>query len=190
VSIDKIVVMETATDKVPNTSPTAASVQTDVNGAAVLDACNQIVKRLAPLREKFPNKTFAELCQEAHFQRISLSAQGFYRTPDLEIFDFARKVQQTDVNRPFNYYTEGVACAEVELDTLSGDFVVRRSDILMDVGKSINPGLDVDPARTRFLALLTRPATFAWRCCRTIPTFGRCTRARALASRRCFWARR
>ncbi len=151
VPIDKIVVMETSTDKVPNTSPTAASVQTDVNGAAVLDACSQLVKRLAPIRAQFPNKSFAELCQEAHFQRISLSAQGFYRTPELEIFDFNRKVEKSDVNRPFNYFTEGVACTEVELDSLSGDFVVRRTDILMDVGKSINPGLDVGQVEGAFV---------------------------------------
>ncbi len=113
VPIDRIVVMETATDKVPNTSPTAASVQTDINGVAVLDACRQILERLDPIRAQFPDKSFAEICQEAYFQRISLSAQGFYRTPDLEVFHFNRKIGKTDQNRPFNYFTEGVACSEV-----------------------------------------------------------------------------
>ena len=83
--------------------------------------------------------------------RVNLSAQGFYATPNLVPFEFNRKVQASDVNRPFGYFTQGVACSEVELDTLTGDFLVLRSDILMDVGNSINPGLDIGQIEGAFV---------------------------------------
>ncbi len=150
--LEDVRVMETSTDKVPNTSPTAASVQTDINGGAVLDACRKLNDRLAPIRARLgPKATFAEICNEAYMNRISLSAQGFYATPNLMPFEFNRKVQASDENRPFNYYTQGVACSEVELDVLTGDFLVLRTDILMDVGNSINPGLDVGQIEGAFV---------------------------------------
>ena len=151
VDLDKIAVLETATDKVANTSPTAASVQSDINGAAVLDACNQINARLAPIRAQYPDASFAELCTHAHHEQLNLSANGFYKTPDLKEFDFLAKVKAGDSNRPFNYFSQGVACSEVELDTLTGDFTVLRTDILMDVGNSINPAIDIGQVEGAFV---------------------------------------
>ncbi len=151
IELSQVSVIETATDKVSNTSPTAASVSSDINGAAVLDACKQINERLDPLRKEFPEATFAQLCQKAHLQRINLSANGFYRTPDLKEFNFLHRVKEGDVNQPFNYFSQGCACSEVELDTLTGDHTVIRSDIIMDVGNSINPAIDVGQIEGAFV---------------------------------------
>jgi xanthine dehydrogenase/oxidase len=151
IEMKQVRILETATDKVANTSPTAASVSSDINGAAVLDACNQINERLAPLRKEFPEASHQELCLKAHLNSINLSAQGFYKTPDLSEFNFLKKVAEGDVNHPFNYYSQGAAVTEVELDTLTGDFSILRTDILMDVGNSINPTLDIGQVEGAFV---------------------------------------
>ncbi|RKO90329.1 molybdopterin binding aldehyde oxidase/xanthine dehydrogenase, partial [Blyttiomyces helicus] len=77
------------------------------------------------------------LVRAAYFERVNLSANGFYKTPDLD-YDWA-----TNTGRLYNYFTYGAACTEVEIDTLSGDHVVLRSDVVMDIGKSINPAIDI-----------------------------------------------
>jgi len=175
-------VMPTSTDKNPNTSPTAASSGTDLNGSAALDACRQIKERLSKLftklvampRDLWPDHTaalgshdeiiinsdlpisspifnnslvyeafkpdknidFKTLINQAYLSRISLSAVGFYRVENL---DFNKLLGQ---GRPFLYFTQGVACSEVEIDTLSGEVKLLRSDILMDLGQPINDALD------------------------------------------------
>jgi xanthine dehydrogenase/oxidase len=73
----------------------------------------------------------------AYFERVNLSANGFYKTPDLD-YNW-----DTNSGRLFNYYTYGAACTEVEIDTLTGDHVVLRSDIVMDIGTSLNPMIDI-----------------------------------------------
>ncbi|KAJ3287637.1 hypothetical protein HK104_008503 [Borealophlyctis nickersoniae] len=128
---------ETSTDKVPNTSATAASVSSDLNGMAILDACNQINERLKPFREREPKMTWQEIIAAAYMERINLSANGHYRTPDLS-WNW-----DTQTGRMYNYFTYGAACAEVEIDTLTGDHVVLRSDVVMDIGKSLNPAVDI-----------------------------------------------
>jgi xanthine dehydrogenase large subunit len=129
--------MPTRTDKVPNTSATAASAGTDLNGAAVADACRQLKARLdvvaASLGTTVP---FEALCEAAYVQRVPLFAQGYYRTPDIH-FDRA-----TGRGKPFHYFAFGAAVSEVEVDRFTGQYRLRRVDILQDVGDSISPIVD------------------------------------------------
>jgi xanthine dehydrogenase large subunit len=147
--------MSTRTDKVPNTSATAASAGSDLNGAAVADACAQITHRLAQVAAamfdcdvseiKFDggmvsaagkSTGFAALCETAYKQRVPLFAQGFYRTPDIQ-FDF-----KAARGKPFHYYAYGAAVSEVEVDGFTGQYRLLRTDILQDVGDSISPVVD------------------------------------------------
>ncbi|KAJ3218506.1 hypothetical protein HDU67_005308 [Dinochytrium kinnereticum] len=137
IPVEKIHLSETSTNTVPNTSATAASVSSDINGMAILDACTQIMKRLDPVREANPGASWEEIVQKAYFDRVNLSANGFYKTPDLT-YDWA-----TNTGRMFSYFTYGAACTEVEIDTLTGDHVVLRSDVVMDIGTPINPAIDI-----------------------------------------------
>ncbi|KAI8927171.1 molybdopterin binding aldehyde oxidase/xanthine dehydrogenase [Entophlyctis helioformis] len=137
VPISDIFVSETRTDTVANTSATAASLSSDLNGMAVLAACQQIMERLKPLRDQHPSLSWKEIVNKAYFERINLSANGFYATPDLA-FDWT-----TLQGRMFSYFTYGIAVTEVEIDCLTGDHVVLRSDLIMDIGRPINPAIDV-----------------------------------------------
>jgi xanthine dehydrogenase large subunit len=127
--------MPTRTDKVPNTSATAASAGTDLNGAAVLDACRQISERLGQV-EGGERLTFAERCEAAYRQRIPLFAQGFYRTPGIHFDPVAGR------GRPFHYFAFGAAVSEVEVDGFTGEYRLLRTDILEDVGDSVSPIVD------------------------------------------------
>jgi xanthine dehydrogenase large subunit len=155
VSLDRIRLMPTQTDKVPNTSPTAASAGTDLNGAAVVDACTQLRDRLRPIAagllscapdgvrfehdevtgggQRLP---FAAVCNAAYLQRTPLFAQGYYRTPGIH-FDAG-----TGTGKPFHYFAYGAAVSEVEVDVFTGDYRLLRTDILHDVGDSISPIVD------------------------------------------------
>ena len=132
VPVEDIRVMPTRTDKVPNTSATAASAGTDLNGAAVADACAQLNARLAWFRAG----TFAEACEAAYRARVPLFAQGYYRTPDIH-WD-----PKTGQGKPFHYYAYGAAVSEVEVDGFTGDYRLKRADLLEDVGDSIAPLID------------------------------------------------
>ncbi len=163
-SAARVRVMKTQTDKVPNTSATAASSGADLNGAAVKNACETLRERLAPvaahlLGEKLGAKVdpagvffaedqafarghegagvpFEDVCNRAHAEQISMSATGYYRTPGIG-YDRAK-----GKGTPFYYFAFGAAVTEVEVDALSGMKRVRRVDILHDVGDSLNPGVD------------------------------------------------
>lgn len=137
VDMSDIYISETSTDKVANTSPTAASVQSDLNGMAVHLACVELNQRLKPLKEKYPGKSLKELASIAHFERIDLTAHGFYATPDIG-YDF-----KTHEGTPFAYFSYGAGCSEVEVDCLTGNFTIIQTDLMMDVGKSLNPGIDI-----------------------------------------------
>ena len=156
IGLDRVKITATATDKVPNTSATAASSGSDLNGMAALDAARQIRDRLAAFAAEvfgipasqivFENNsvrvgdtvlTFAELAKKAWFARISLSAAGFYRTPKIH---YDRASHQ---GRPFLYYAWGAAVSEVIIDTLTGENRCLRADILHDCGKSLNPAIDL-----------------------------------------------
>uniref|UniRef100_A0A6S8ELY0 Xanthine dehydrogenase n=1 Tax=Aureoumbra lagunensis TaxID=44058 RepID=A0A6S8ELY0_9STRA len=139
-------VEDTSTDKVPNASPSAASMSTDLYCMAALDACKQILERLEPFRD--PKLTFTEIVGKAYFSRVNLSAQGFFIVPhDRCGYDFGKQIQAGETNavrgQPFNYFTSGVATTEIELDALTGDIHTRRVDIVMDLGSSVNPAIDV-----------------------------------------------
>ncbi|RCW88645.1 xanthine dehydrogenase molybdopterin binding subunit [Paracoccus lutimaris] len=154
VDIDRIRITKTTTEKVPNTSATAASSGTDLNGMAALDACRQILERLTGFAVdshgvkpdqvsigevvQIGDKTlpFADFIRQAYMARIQLSAAGFYKTPKIHWNRDAGR------GRPFYYFAYGAACAEVSVDTLSGEYVIERADVLHDVGRSLNPALD------------------------------------------------
>ncbi|XP_012285983.1 xanthine dehydrogenase [Orussus abietinus] len=142
---NKIHISETATDKVPNTSATAASAGSDLNGMAVMNACNTIMDRIKHIVDSNPKGKWEEWISKAYFERISLSATGYYRTPDIGYsFD-------TNSGKPFNYFTYGVACTEVEIDCLTGDHEVLRTDIVMDLGESLNPAIDIGQVEGGFI---------------------------------------
>jgi xanthine dehydrogenase/oxidase len=145
IPLSQVHTSETATDKVANTSATAASAGSDLNGMAVLRACEQINSRLQPYRQKHPEKGFKEIVGMAYRDRVNLSANGFFATPDLT-YDW-----KTNQGRLFNYFTNGVGVTEVEIDTLTGDFQVLRSDIMMDLGQSLNPAIDIGQIEGAFV---------------------------------------
>jgi xanthine dehydrogenase large subunit len=153
---NKIKVSATRTDKVPNTSASAASSTTDLNGAAALNAISKIkanldayVKRKYKIKVedriyengmiKFKGKTFKfnSLIKEAYLNRVPLSSSGFYATPKIH---FNKK---TFKGRPFLYFAYGAAVSEVMIDTLTGENKIIRADILHDAGKAINPAIEL-----------------------------------------------
>ncbi|XP_033728479.1 xanthine dehydrogenase/oxidase-like [Pecten maximus] len=137
VSMDDIYISETGTNTCPNTTSTAASLSSDLQGAAILDACNKIKGRLRPYKEKSPTGTWTEWINAAYMDRVSLSATGIGRPGDQE-WDFEK-----GVGNPIHYYTYGAACTEVEIDCLTGEHQVLDTEIVMDIGNSLNPSLDV-----------------------------------------------
>eukprot|EP00471_Norrisiella_sphaerica_P001901 CAMPEP_0184479358 /NCGR_PEP_ID=MMETSP0113_2-20130426/1113_1 /TAXON_ID=91329 /ORGANISM="Norrisiella sphaerica, Strain BC52" /LENGTH=1363 /DNA_ID=CAMNT_0026857421 /DNA_START=21 /DNA_END=4112 /DNA_ORIENTATION=- len=153
VPVEYVYIAETATDKVPNTSPTAASMSSDINGMAVFRACQKIAERLKPLRDSLPKGTsWKDLIHKAYFERINLSAQGFYKVPDVG-YDF-----KTRSGPGFSYFSYGVACSEVEVDVLTGDHQILSTHIVMDVGNSLNPAIDIgqiEGAFTQGMGLFT-----------------------------------
>ncbi|KAI0846571.1 xanthine dehydrogenase [Daldinia vernicosa] len=146
-------ISETSTMTVANTSPTAASASSDLNGYAVWNACEQINERLAPYRKKLgPQATMKELAHAAYFDRVNLSANGYYRTPEIGY------TWGENTGKMFFYFTQGVIAAEVEVDCLTGTWTCLRADIKMDVGRSINPSIDygqIEGAFTQGLGLFT-----------------------------------
>ncbi len=155
VDLDAVRLMPTRTDKVPNTSATAASASTDLNGAAVGEACEQLKARLAPvaarllaerlLTENPRAASFAEVVEAAYRQRIPLFANGHYRTPGLS-YD-----PRTGQGTPFHYFAYGAAVSEVEVDGFTGEYRYLRTDILEDVGDSVSPVIDMGQVEGGFV---------------------------------------
>ncbi|XP_055891066.1 xanthine dehydrogenase/oxidase-like isoform X3 [Biomphalaria glabrata] len=143
IPVDYIKIAETRTDVVPNTPPTAASMTSDLVGMAVVDACQQLCEKLKNYRT--PNKPWTTVIGEAIGKRESLSAFGYYK-PDCCGMDWTKKV-----NSPFMYFTYGVGCSVVEIDCLTGDHQVLSTDIVMDVGHSLNPAIDVGQIEGAFM---------------------------------------
>jgi xanthine dehydrogenase large subunit len=165
IDVDRVVLMPTSTEKSNNTSPTAASAGADLNGAAAVRAAKIIKRRLrrfaaerfadcetgisisathVQFRDGYAIDTrradlripFGQLCAEARRARVDLGARGFYATPGV---DFNR---ETGRGAPFFYFTQGAAVAEVLIDRFTGELRVPRADLLIDIGRSINPGVD------------------------------------------------
>lgn len=164
VGLDVVKIMGTSTGKVPNTSATAASSGSDLNGMAAWDAARQIKQRLVvhaaqlyqcseaavqwvaggiQAGDKFV--PFAELVASAYLNRVQLSAAGFYQVPKIH-WDRA-----TGRGHPFYYFAYGAAVSEVTIDTLSGEYTVDRVDILHDVGRSLNPAIDIGQIEGGFI---------------------------------------
>ncbi|XP_049867765.1 xanthine dehydrogenase-like [Pectinophora gossypiella] len=137
IDISKIHISEMATDKVPNSSPTAGSISSDLNGMAVINACNILKERLEPYKAKNPDGKWEDWVSAAYVDRTNLSATGYYAAPKIE---FNR---DTNLGNLYEYFTYGVACSEVIIDCLTGDHQVLRTDIVMDVGESLNPAIDI-----------------------------------------------
>ncbi|CAL8288484.1 unnamed protein product [Lota lota] len=145
VSSSKVHISETSTSCVPNTCPSAASFGTDANGMAVRDACQKLYKRLEPIRTKNPKGSWESWISGAFVEKISLSATGYFRGPDCYM-DWEKMEGQ-----PYSYFTYGACYCEVELDCLTGDYRTLRTDIVVDVGQSINPSIDIGQVEGAFL---------------------------------------
>jgi xanthine dehydrogenase large subunit len=164
VDLDTIRITATTTGKVPNTSATAASSGTDLNGMAAANAAQQIKARLVAFAsEKYsvppeqvafePNHVrignemmpFGDFIKQAYLARIQLSAAGFYKTPGIH-WDRAK-----GKGRPFYYFAYGAAVSEVSVDTLTGEYQVDRVDVLHDAGRSLNPALDIGQIEGAFV---------------------------------------
>lgn len=158
VPLGAVKITATRTDKVPNTSATAASSGSDLNGMAVKDACEQIKARIAAhlgaedavfadgmVRWADGEISWADAVKDAYMNRVSLAASGFYKTPDIYWDKAAAK------GRPFYYFAYGAAVTEVVLDTLTGENRMLRADVLHDVGKSLNPALDLGQVEGGFV---------------------------------------
>jgi len=164
VDISRIQITATNTDKVPNTSPTAASSGADLNGKAAQNAAETLKQRLidflvreykvTPEDVEFRNSqvrvrdlflSFEEVIQKAYFGQVSLSSTGFYRTPKI-FYD-----RDKAAGRPFYYFAYGAACSEVIVDTLTGEYKMLRTDILHDVGASLNPAIDIGQVEGAFV---------------------------------------
>jgi xanthine dehydrogenase large subunit len=134
---ERVTVMITSTEKNNNTSASAASSAADLNGSAAVDAARKIRTRLDELESRIgKQETWEQLVKAAYHERVSLGERGFYATPRLD-WDWT-----SGQGTPFLYYTMGTACSEVLIDRFTGDLKVLRSDVLMDIGKPINPGID------------------------------------------------
>jgi xanthine dehydrogenase large subunit len=155
VDLERVHVTATSTGKVPNTSPTAASSGTDLNGEAARDACRTLKQRLAQhlaqahgvnwqevqfeknqIRAGSKSFSFTQVVRDAFHARVPLSATGYWRTPGLH---FDRERWQ---GNPFFYFAYGAAVSEVVIDTLTGESRLLRADLLHDVGRSLNPAID------------------------------------------------
>jgi xanthine dehydrogenase large subunit len=164
VDIERIQITATNTDKVPNTSPTAASSGADLNGKAAQNAAQTLKQRLVEfaaghyrvshedvefrnghVRVREELLSFETLVQQAYFAQVSLSSTGFYKTP--KIFYDRSKAR----GRPFYYFAYGAACVEVIVDTLTGEYKMLRTDILHDVGASLNPAIDIGQVEGGFI---------------------------------------
>lgn len=164
VDIGRVKITATTTGKVPNTSATAASSGTDLNGMAAYDAARQIRERLVKFAAEnwnvpeeqvvfLPNRVrigleeiaFNDFIKKAYFARVQLSAAGFYKTPKIHWDRAAGR------GTPFYYFAYGAACSEVSIDTLTGEYMMERTDILHDVGKSLNPAIDIGQIEGAFV---------------------------------------
>jgi xanthine dehydrogenase large subunit len=164
IDIDRVKITATTTAKVPNTSATAASSGSDLNGMAAQDAARQIRKRLTdfaadkysvpvdqiaflPNRVRIGNQEipFPDLVKQAYMARVQLSAAGFYKTPKIHWN------RDKGEGHPFYYFAYGASCSEVSVDTLTGEYVVERSDILHETGRSLNRAIDLGQIEGGFI---------------------------------------
>ncbi len=165
IDFDRIRITATTTGKVPNTSPTSASTGADLNCAAAYNAATTILNGLIPvIREHFGLDettpivfrdnavhagkrrlgSFREIVNIGYMNRVPLSSTGYYATPGIEVDELGR-------GRPFYYFAYGVAYAEVLVDTLTGEYAMTRVELIHDVGKSLNPAIDMGQIEGGFM---------------------------------------
>ena len=156
IGLERVKITATSTEKVPNTSPTAASSGSDLNGKAAQAAARIVRGRMAKVLAKewgvvahdiefrdgqarcgAFSASFADVAKKAHRARVSLSSTGYYSTPKIH---YDTKLHR---GRPFYYFAYGASVSEVEVDTLTGEYRLRRTDILHDAGASLNPAIDL-----------------------------------------------
>ncbi|MFY9514007.1 MAG: xanthine dehydrogenase molybdopterin binding subunit [Rubrivivax sp.] len=148
VPFDAVRVTATDTQKIANTSATAASTGSDLNGKAAQDAARQLRERLEGFKAQHPQHAglpWVELVQQAYLARVQLWSDGFYATPGLS-WD-----RQTMQGNPFYYFAYGAAASEVLVDTLTGEWKLLRADLLHDVGTSLNPAVDIGQVEGAFI---------------------------------------
>ena len=164
IDLDRVKITATTTGKVPNTSATAASSGSDINGMAAQAAARVLKQRLiefAAAEHKVPERavqflpnrvrvgdkefSFPDLVKQAYLARVSLSATGYYATPGIS-YD-----RETARGHPFYYFAYGAAVSEVLVDTLTGEYRTLRVDILHDVGRSLNPAIDLGQIEGAFI---------------------------------------
>ena len=152
IPVSAIRITECASDKVPNTPPTAASMGSDLACTAVMDACEKIVENLKPLRDAKPGLSFGQLAELAFKSRIPLSATGFFKTTRGAKYDWkAPPGSNGPRGSAYAYHVFGVGASEVELDVLTGHFKVLRTDLLMDVGDTLNAQIDIGQVEGSFV---------------------------------------
>ncbi|XP_064182719.1 aldehyde oxidase 6 isoform X2 [Anguilla rostrata] len=140
-----IYITETSTTTIPNACPAAASFGTDANGMAVKDACETLRHRLEPIVQADRGGTWESWIKKAFFHKISLSATGFYRGHDLYMN------WEKNEGHPYAYFTHGACFSEVEVDCLTGDYRNIKTDIVVDIGRSINPSIDIGQIEGAFI---------------------------------------
>eukprot|EP00045_Choanoeca_perplexa_P015367 m.192536 g.192536 ORF g.192536 m.192536 type:complete len:1321 (+) comp16963_c0_seq4:154-4116(+) len=146
VPVSSVHVSKTTTDTTVNDVSTAASLSSDRYGLAIMDACSQINERLKPYRDSHDGDvTMKTLANAAWMDRVSLTASGFAIIEGVH-FDF-----ETMRGSPYSYWVYGAAVSEVEVDTLTGNFAVLRTDLVMDVGKPLNPRIDIGQIEGAFV---------------------------------------
>ncbi|KAL1959974.1 hypothetical protein VTO42DRAFT_642 [Malbranchea cinnamomea] len=150
VPLESVYTQDTSTYQVANASPTAASSGSDLNGMAVKNACDQLNERLKPYWERFGrDASMKTIAAAAYKDRVNLVATGFWKMPKI---GHQWGNYDPETQKPMYYYfTQGAACTEVELDLLTGDHTVLRTDIKMDVGRSINPAIDYGQVEGAFV---------------------------------------
>ncbi|MGH6903393.1 MAG: molybdopterin cofactor-binding domain-containing protein, partial [Geminicoccaceae bacterium] len=161
VPLEMIEVAPSSTEVIPNASSSGASTGADLHGGALMRACQVLRRRLTCLCRELEREGKApegwdrpdgwkarwpEIVAHAYNRRLNLSAQAHYRSPRLTGFDFDDKAGE-----PFLYFTYSAACSEVEIDVLTGEFNVRRADILYDAGRSLNPMIDIGQIQGGFI---------------------------------------
>ncbi|OZJ03098.1 hypothetical protein BZG36_03360 [Bifiguratus adelaidae] len=148
ISTDKIFVTETTTDAVPNPTISGGSMGSDLNCGSILIACRKLAKRLAPLQKSNPNASWEEarfidectIISKAYEGRINLTSNGQHKSP-----------LNKAGTKAFQYQSCGAAVTEVEVDVLTGDWNILRTDVVMELGKSLNPALDVGQIEGAFM---------------------------------------
>ncbi|XP_041455770.1 xanthine dehydrogenase/oxidase-like [Lytechinus variegatus] len=143
--VEKIHTSDTSTDRVPNATVTSGSLGTELFGGAVKNACETLIERLKPFKDANPSGAWEQWVFAAYCAKVSLSATGFHRLEGMD-WDW-----QTKKGNPYAYDTYGVGVSQVEIDCLTGEHSLLRTDLVLEIGKSINPALNIGQIEGGFI---------------------------------------